>query len=233
MLLTRDQTFKVVFNLRTPTALGQEEIGTGVFVIKGDDLYLLTATHVAITTSQATTVVVSDAQGNATGIPLRKFNLGLVWRHHLVADISVLKITISPELQPYLNGRFFPFGNFQVQRPSLVSRDVELTCVGFPNGLGVQGMFSPLTYRSYAASSLISLNRFDNNKPCEFFLLENPSVGGYSGGPIFDLGVMIVGGMTTTGDKTSCLGVMHGTISDQTGGKLAAVTPAYYLQGFI
>jgi hypothetical protein len=90
-------------------------------------------------------------------------------------------------------------------------------------------MFSPLTYRSYASSSFITLNRADTQTPSEFFLLENPSVGGYSGCPVFDLGYMIVGAMTTTKDKTRCYGIMHGTISDNTGGKLAAVTPAFYL----
>jgi hypothetical protein len=139
---------------------------------------------------------------------------------------------MNPEIEPHLVSRTLPLDHFQAQREP-VSRDIELTSVGFPNGLGAQGMFSPLTYRSYVSSGLISLNRADTNTPCEFFLLENPSVGGYSGGPVFDLGIMIVGGMTTIKDRTCCLGLIHGTISDQTGGKLAAVTPSYYLQGFI
>jgi hypothetical protein len=31
------------------------------------------------------------------------------------------------------------------------------------------------------------------------------------------------------GDGTILYGLMHGTISDETGGKLAAVTPSFYL----
>jgi hypothetical protein len=232
MILTRDQTFQVVLNLRTPLTLGQESVGTGIFVAKGNDLYLLTATHVAITTNKTTAIVISDAQGNATSIPLVSFNKGLAWKHHPIADISALPIQMGPTIQAHLVGRILPFDHFHTQRMP-ISRDIELTCVGFPNGLGAQGMFSPLTYRSYVSSALISLNRADTNTPCEFFLLENPSVGGYSGGPIFDLGIMIVGSMTVTKERTYCLGLMHGTISDKTGGKLAAVTPAYYLQGFI
>lgn len=116
---------------------------------------------------------------------------------------------------------------------TVVSRDCELTSIGFPHGLGTSGMFSPLTYRSYASSGFITLNRFDIGTPCIFFLLENPSVGGYSGCPVFDLSYMVVGGMTVTKDKTRCYGIMHGTISDETGGKLAAVTPAYYLKDLI
>jgi hypothetical protein len=94
-------------------------------------------------------------------------------------------------------------------------------------------MFSPLTYRSYASSAFITMNRADTNTPCEFFMLENPSMGSYSGCPVFDLGYMIVGGMITTKEKIMCYGIMHGTVSDATGGKLAAVTPCHYLRDLL
>ena len=35
--------------------------------------------------------------------------------------------------------------------------------------------------------------------------------------------------MKLTGSGTKLHGFIHGTISDETGGKLAAITPAYYL----
>lgn len=233
MIIQRDQTFRVVFNLRTPVVTGGESVGTGIFVVKGDqEIYLVTATHVASTCNANTAVVISDANGNATTLRLVAFNSGLAWRHHPVADISVLPIQMSAIIQPHLTNRFFPFDHFHTDHTP-VSRDYELTSVGFPNGLGANGMFSPLTYRSYASSSFITLNRADTQTPSEFFLLESPSVGGYSGCPVFDLGYMIVGAMTTTKDKTRCYGIMHGTISDNTGGKLAAVTPAFYLAQFI
>jgi hypothetical protein len=228
MIIKRDQAFRVVFNLRTPVT-GGETIGTGIFVVKGDqDVYLVTATHVAVTCNTNTIVVISDANGNATTLQLTAFNSGLAWRHHPVADISVLPIQMSTSIQHHMENRCFPFDHFHTDHTP-VSRDFELTSVGFPNGLGAHGMFSPLTYRSYASSAFITLNRFDNQTPSEFFLLENPSVGGYSGCPVFDLGYMVVGAMTTTKDKTKCYGIMHGTISDNTGGKLAAVTPSFYL----
>ncbi len=227
MILQRDQTFRVVFNLRTPVQNG-DSVGTGIFVVKGDALYLVTATHVATTTNSTTKVVISDSSGNSTALSLSDFNQNLNWNNHPEADISVLPITMNSKIAPHMNERFFPFDHFHMPKTP-VSRDFELTSVGFPNGLGAAGMFSPLTYRSYASSSFITLNRADTQTPSVFFLLENPSVGGYSGCPVFDLGYMVVGAMTTTKDKTLCYGIMHGTISDNTGGKLAAVTPAYYL----
>ena len=35
--------------------------------------------------------------------------------------------------------------------------------------------------------------------------------------------------LKVNGNGTMVYGILHGTISDQTGGKLAAVTPSYYL----
>ena len=228
MILTRDDTFRVVFNLRTPVGKNMS-VGTGTFVVNGNDqIFMVTATHVAVSCNETTQVVISDSKGNATLLKLTDFNPTLSWRHHATADVSVLPIKMSPSIQPHLTQRFLPFDHFHVERTP-VSRDFELTSVGFPHGLGADGMFSPLTYRSHASSAFITLNRFDTKRPSVFFLLENPSIGGYSGCPVFDLGYMIVGAMTTTKDKTRCYGIMHGTISDDTGGKLAAVTPAFYL----
>lgn len=232
MILQRDQTFRVVFNLRTPVQQG-ETVGTGIFLAKNNsEIYMVTATHVAKTCNDTSHVVISDSAGNSTSLRLIDFNPNLTWQHHPIADISVLPVQMISTIQPHLTGRFFPFDHFHIQKTP-VSRDFELTSVGFPNGLGASGMFSPLTYRSYASSSFITFNRADTQTPSEFFLLENPSMGGYSGCPVFDLSYMVVGNMTTTKDKTLCYGIMHGTISDNTGGKLAAVTPAYYLTDLI
>jgi hypothetical protein len=233
LILRRDETFKVVFNLRTPTSPNSEEVGTGIFVVKPDgEMYMVTASHVAKTSNINTQVVISDQVGNAKSHPLVGFNGQLAWRHHPIADLAVLQIFPTPEIEADLQNRFFPYDHFEFNRLA-PSRDFELTCVGFPNGLGAAGLFSPLTYRSYASSSLITMNRFDTFIQSEFFLLENPSVGGYSGCPVFDLAYMVVGSMTTTKEKTICYGIMHGTLGDSTGGKLAAVTPAYYLSHII
>lgn len=233
MILTRDDTFRVVFNLRTPVNATQFNVGTGVFVARnGNEPFLVTATHVARTCTNATQLVLSDQAGNATGLRLADFNGELAWQHHPVADISVLRVIPNTTLAPHLEGRFLDYDHFHLDRTP-VSRDFELTSVGFPNGFGAQGMFSPLTYRSYASSTFLTMNRADTNTLCDFFMLENPSIGGYSGCPVFDLGYMVVGSMTTTKEKTVCYGIMHGTVSDTTGGKLAAVTPSHYLRDLL
>jgi len=235
MRLTRDQTFNVVFNLRTPSTAqpGSEDVGTGMFISKSDnELFMLTASHVAKASTSSTNVVLIDATGNSTSVNITLFNSALSWIHHPIADISALPVTVNSSNVQFLKERFFPYSQLNTSGPT-PSRDAYLTSVGFPNGLGASGKFSPLTFRSHASSSVISLNRADTNTPSDFFILEDPSIGGYSGGPIFDLGYIIVGAMTTNTGDTICHGIMHGTISDNTGGKLAAVTPCTYVKDII
>ena len=231
--LTRDQTFRVVLNLRTPLDGGRAEVGTGIFILKDDSFpYILTASHVARGCGLNSEIVISDHNGDSHSISIAKLNSSLAWVHHLVADVSVLPLSPDPSVVQLLQGRFFPLDQLNTTDPT-PSRDAHLTCVGFPNGLGASGKFSPFTFRSHASSSLITLLRADTKTPANFFTLENPSVGGYSGGPIFDLGYIIVGSMTTYTGSTICHGIMHGTISDNTGGKIAAVTPCSYVKDIV
>ncbi len=236
MQLTRDLTFRVVLNLRTPAPTSQrpdaENVGTGIFIVHGSEPYILTASHVARGCNAGTKVLVSDADSTSKSLSLRLFNPQLNWKHHPVADVSVLRVVPDESIVPHLQGRFLPSEQLNFTR-DLPSRDTYLTAVGFPMGLGATGHFSPFTFTSHASSALITMPRADTNSPQDFFILENPGVGGYSGGPVFDLGYVIVGAMTTNTGPTICHGIMHGTISDATGGKLAAVTPTFYVKGLL
>ena len=232
MILKRDDAFKVVCNFRTHKS-SSEIVGTGIFMSMPDGrAWIVTAAHVAKTTNVTTQIAISDQDCNCIKIPLTELNSSLSWIYHSIADIAVLPISFTKSNLKYLVNRCLPYDHFNLEERS-VSRDCELTSVGFPNGLGVSGKFCPLTFRSYASSSLLTLNRADTKTPCDFFCLENPSVGGYSGCPVFDLGYMVVGAMTITKAKAICYGIMHGTMSDNTGGKIALVTPTFYLKDII
>lgn len=233
MIITRDGAFKVVCSIITAKPDGTAEVGTGVFLTTNNhDAWLVTASHVAKGTCNTTIIAVGNENSDCVTIPLAVLATSFQWRHHPVADISAIQIDINEHTVGLLRSRCLPYDHFNLDRSS-VSRDAELTSVGFPKGLGIEGKFSPLTFRSYASSALITLKRFDTGTPSDFFCLENPSCGGYSGCPVFDLGYMVVGAMTTTKEKTICYGIMHGTISDNTGGKLAVVTPSYYLKDLL
>ena len=237
MIIKRDDAFMAVCELRTPVSPTQFCIGTGMFVSSsaGNDKFfgwIVTANHVAVDTNDTTEIVIATSDGKATSLPLKMFGSLSNWRHHPVADISVFQIYFSPTNEKFMRNRFFPLDHFNLEK-QVVSRDFELTSIGFPRGLGVDGSFSPFTFRSYASSGFVTLDRADTHTPSDFFCLENPSVGGYSGCPVFDLGYSNNGVMETFKDKTVCHGIMHGTMSDKTGGKIAMVTPSFYLKDLI
>ena len=75
------------------------------------------------------------------------------------------------------------------------------------------------------------LPRADNHKLSAFYLLQNPAMEGFSGGPVF-VGVMN-GTMMTGPSSTYLVGIVHGVTFDQTGGKFALITPSWYLRDLI
>lgn len=232
MLLTRDMTFTVVCNIRTPIGDNRDRVGTGIFINKDNNAYLVTAAHVANETNTNSYIVYCDAQSNPIARKLTVLNSTLSWQYHPIADICCLELDLDHNMD-LLSNRCFPYDHIEPDATA-ISRDIELTCVGFPNGLGVGGKFTPFTFRSYFSSGIVEFLRFDTQTQSEFLCLENPSVGGDSGGPVFDLGYKIIGSIkTSTGGKTRLFGIMHGTLQDNTGGKIAAVTPIHYLTDLI
>lgn len=237
MIIRRDEAFRAVCELRTQVGSNEISVGTGMFVSSqvGDNQirgWIVTATHVARETNNLTQIVIATKEGKAQILPLATFGKTKEWINHPIADISVLPISFTDENTQFMENRFFPYDHFNLERVA-VSRDFELTSIGFPHGLGVEGSFSPFTFRSYASSGFVTLKRADTGSMSEFFCLENPSVGGYSGCPVFDLGYSTNGVMQITKERTYCHGIMHGTMSDKTGGKIALVTPAFYLKDLI
>jgi len=231
MIVSRDQAFRIVCNIRTPLSDGRETMGTGSFIVKENKVYLLTAAHVSNHTNRYTYLAMGDEKSDCIKIPIIELVDYLDWNEHPVADLALLELKLDKHRTEFKE-RCFPYDHIN-DKHECVSRDEEITVIGFPQGLGVQGKFSPLTFRSYASSSFLTLQRADRSINSDFFCLENPSVGGYSGGPVLDLGYMVLPNMKTTKEKTVLHGIIHGTISDDTGGKIAMITPMYYLKDII
>lgn len=221
-----------VLNLRQKVSSGNYSVGTGSFISKGNKLFIVTAEHVANDMKTDMEVILKGKNDLPITLSLEDLtqqNTSLDWVKHNDADIAVLEVNPKQDiLNTSLQNRFLPSESVNKVKTA-VDRNIQLTVIGFPMGLGAQGHFSPLTFRTFASSGLLTLPRFDNKKPCTFIVLENPGVGGYSGGPVIDLSIYQNMGMQMTGNGTMIHGFLHGTISDQTGGKLAAVTPSYYL----
>ncbi len=232
MIFKRDALSNVVCNIRIPNR-NSEEVGTAIFLTKNNEPYLLTASHVVNNINLQTYVLISDSNGSPTRMLLNTLLGGAAFSHHNTADLAKAKIQVTNDNSAYLNNRCFPYEQIEINSTTL-SKDLELTSIGFPLGLGATGnRFSPLTFRTFVSAPSITLPRFDNQIPCDFIILELPSIGGYSGGPLFDLGYVISGRITTTKEHTILHGIVHGTISDPTGGKLAAITPCSYLNGWL
>lgn len=237
MIITRDQAFKTVCEIRTPVDELSHKVGTGMFVTRsvGNDQsrgWIVTASHVARETNNLSQIIIATQEDEPICLQLSMFGSISEWKHHPIADISVFPVYFTEENKRFVENRCFPYDHFNLDRMP-VSRDYELTSIGFPRGLGTEGSFSPFTFRSYASSGFVSLPRADTKTISEFFCLENPSVGGYSGCPVFDLGYSTNGVMQISRGQTWCHGIMHGTMSDDTGGKIAMVTPSFYLKELI
>ncbi len=232
MIFQRDLLSNVICNIRIPLG-ANEEIGTAIFIEKNNEPYLLTAAHVVKNLNYKTYVILSDSKGVPTKVDLNVLLGGSKFDIHSEADLAKAKIVLTKDNALYMENRCFPYSQIDLTE-NPISKDIELTTIGFPLGLGSTGAkFSPLTYRTYVAAPLITLPRFDNKIPSDFIILELPFTGGYSGGPMFDLGYLISGAMTTTKEKTVLHGIVHGTIPDATGGKLAAITPCKYLSNWL
>lgn len=233
MILNRDAAALTVVQLVRPKSGNQLSTGTGCFVVTGNRGFIVTAHHVAREMDAQSYVIVSDTDSKPNRLKWSELitinGSKPNWKVHTVADIAIIELSPTQVVvDRYLKGRFLDLKMFESEITA-PSRDLILTSVGFPLGLGAIQYFSPLTFESKASSGLLTLDRADTRTPSNFFVLQNPSIGGYSGCPVFDLSIVTIGAMTTTGSGTKCYGIMHGTVSDVTGGKLALVTPSHYL----
>ena len=224
--------------IKQPGKVGFEPVtvthyGSGIFFILNNHPYLVTASHIANQMTPTALAVVKGKNDEPIKISFSDLVLGkkgLHWINHEHADVSVLPInTTKKKVLKKLQKHFLPAG-FLIRDQNALDRDTKLTTLGFPLQLGTKGKFSPISKTSKPASSYFTYSRFDTQEPTTFFVLEEPSIGGLSGAAVFELpGIIMKGDIMTTQPNIRCYGIIHGTLSDETGGKLAAVTPGIYV----
>jgi Trypsin-like peptidase domain len=223
----------VVFLQEAPPGIRS---GTGFFVsLDGMNLFLVTAEHVSLVLGSSFRVTTRGP--NDTPIELTSEELtgtkNVSWVTQGKEDVAVTWLHPDERTYSKLQGRFIGSKNLPSDGDA-PSRKRPLVVLGFPWGLGVHEHFSPISKESKAASGLISFPRFDTHELATFFLLDSPSIGGFSGAPVFAPPTPYASstaGMVfpATGNPTICVGLVHGTISDDTGGKMAAITPSIYV----
>jgi hypothetical protein len=216
----------------------QTKFGTGVFLVDGNTPFLATAEHVARHLSARSLAVIRAKDGTALQIPFSKL-IGTAaspaWRYHDAADLAILMLEPEASLIPQLSARFLPVALLRSEQ-SAPPRHLTLTVVGFPLALGVSGKFSPISRETKPASDLLITKRGDTKRPALFFITQDPSIGGFSGAPVFDTGLPYSSddaAIVLRGKTLQVVGIIHGTLSDDTGGKLGAVTPAHLLRDLV
>ena len=203
-------------------------IGSGTIVIRNDRFYILTASHVAKNLKNNAKVIFR-LKGDKPGV----FDLQSLikdappkWEHHPTADIAAIKLgTKSNSTKTILEDYSFPFELIH-RGKELPKHDVDLTFLGYPVVDLEMEHFSPLIFTAYLSSGLITQLRADTKTKCNFFYLNVPSIEGCSGSGVY---FSIKKALFMAGKSTLMIGIVHGTQGDSTGGKLAAVTPSYYI----
>lgn len=215
------------------------EGATGFFVTPDNEMMILvTAEHVATEMKSDFRATIRDE--NDTPFDMSSEDLtgtkAVIWVSHSKEDVAVTILHPAKAALSKLTGRFIP-RKFIFSDDKPPGRERTLTTLGFPLMLGATEHFSPISRESKAVSGLITLARADTHTPATFFLLDNPSIAGFSGAPVllFPTPYAIPGGMMApevggpNGAIAQCVGIVHGTINDDTGGKMAAITPSIYI----
>jgi len=106
-------------------------------------------------------------------------------------------------------------------------RNINFIVYGYPI---VDPMhFTPISFQSYVSSDLMNI-KILRTTDCYCYLLDKSSMQGFSGGPVF-VGVRE---WSEPGiEKTYLIGIITGSLNDDTGGKFTIVTPAYQLLDLI
>lgn len=192
-------------------------------------VYLITAAHVAKELSLNSEIVISGPQDSPLIYKLKDFlprKDSLFWIYHKTADVACLLIDTYAKC--FTNSYISPIPLTYIERDRIPVREREVTTIGFPFSLGYEKYFSPISKVSKPSSGLIELPRFDNNIVNPFFLLDDPSIRGFSGSPVFELPANLVyGGRNINVQSIALVGLIHGSYGDNsTYGGLSAVVPS-------
>lgn len=204
-------------------------IGSGTVIIRNGRHYILTASHVSKEMKNDAKVIFrlkGDKPGIFDLLPIIKDKI-LKWQDHPVADIAIIELeSKSNSVKTILEDYAFPAELIHGGK-ELPPHGADLTFLGYPIVDMEMEHFSPLIFTAYLASGLITQPRADTKSKCNFYYLSVPTIQGCSGS-----GVYFSVKKTTIyygGSKTLMIGIVHATQSDNTGGKLAAITPSYYI----
>lgn len=205
--------------------------GTGFIVNKDLDNFLVTAQHVALGMTSSTILQFRGRSEAKISVKLDDIKkAGSRWYYHPTADVAVLPLNLSAANNMNSEFSVFDFWNL-IDSGIAPNRFEDIIVAGFPLGLGISyNAVSPISKRVRVASDMVILNRFDTGKPNHFFLLDDPSVSGFSGGPVihFNKSIESLDKKSYLPGSIFVLGLVHGTLNDpkDRAGRFAAIVPS-------
>jgi hypothetical protein len=223
--LTSDELFGKIIALRD-----HKIAGTGFILSSDSSMYLITAKHVMdrITLDSAKIYV----RDNELKIANHYFLKSLIKRepnrrYNENSDFFIIQL-FPPDsgVKARLLNSSLDFGMVALNRTAL-PRNVNFIAFGYPI---VDPMhFTPVSFQSYVSSDLMNIKILRTTN-CYCYLLDKSSMQGFSGGPVF-VGVRE---WSEPGiEQTFLIGIITGSLNDETGGKFTIVTPAYQLLDLI
>ena len=218
--ITRNNAYRTVALLSYRDASGLK-IATGVFLLRKDGMpFLATAAHFAKFAPSSTLIELPNGVGQKPSL-FRLSDLTLGARiDSAVADLSIYPLQgIKQSEQKFFTSRFIVHAAILGDTNLPVDRDKQLTVFGYPSGLGhdSKGALVPLSFRTYASSDYFYLNDPAYKEPLLVYALENASIGGYSGAPVFAL----------DGPNNGIVGFVKGNLNSAEG-SISLVTPASF-----
>lgn len=199
--------------------------GTGFLLADNREVCLVTAAHVASTTRANTSITLLSA-GKPVSILLADLAGSPTpnWHVHNQSDVAAVRVRIPSTM------KLHAFQRKQVlTKGVLPPRERPVMVFGFPLGLGARG-FSPLSQKYSRVSDLVVLKIDQGQSNGEYYLVDGPSIEGYSGAPLFHVpGQFSRGSALVFRRDFALVGLFSGTVSDKTSGKLGAVVPPRYI----
>ena len=227
-LWTADQLSNITVYLIQKN-LNSSPTGTGTIINHNKKFYLLTASHVAKEMNNNPKIVFRTTDDKPIIINLREITTKnqLNWLNHPEADISIIEIiAVNKDIEKRLSDWSFS-SKFIYNGTQVIARDNDLTFFGFPILDLELKHFSPLSFTAFPASGLLTNKRYDIDTKCSFFYLDQPSMQGCSGSGVY---CSVKKNFLYMGmGKTLMIGIVHGTAKDDTGRKLAAICPSFYI----
>lgn len=209
--------------------------GSAVLLKYDNKNYIITAAHVARNIRINGYFICVDSINRPHVFDLKKnaFVNKSDWNFHNNADIAAIEIKpkkIDKYLDFHLKKYSIDISHFDLNLNFPMLRSSNVICYGFILVDLSNNNYSPESITANFATIGPKMTKMENYLSY-FYFLQLPSIQGLSGGPVFEGGQ--IGSSNVTHNLMRCIGIMSGTHSDNTGGKISLVTPAYYMKDIL